>query len=157
MNDVQKLLDIEEIKKVKSRYFQHLDSQNWDAYRDLFTEDLKSWHHDGEKEVGRDAYVAAVSDALKGVITVHHGHEPDIEITGPDSARGVWAMWGYGRFPDGLSTQEWGHYIETFRRCADGKWRIDTHRNRRILRVCADPEEAKRRIGDVGCPLFTTL
>lgn len=31
--------------------------------------------------------------------TVHHGHMPEIDITGPDTARGTWAMFDYVEWP----------------------------------------------------------
>ena len=48
---------------------------------------------------GRDEIVAFVSGALTGARTVHHGHMPEIEITGADSATGTWAMFDYVEFP----------------------------------------------------------
>jgi len=34
--------EIEEIKKLKSRYFRGLDTIDWDAFRDVFTDDFVS-------------------------------------------------------------------------------------------------------------------
>ena len=43
MNDeaIQRLLDIEELKKLKYRYNRLMDTKAWDHFRDLFTEDLE--------------------------------------------------------------------------------------------------------------------
>jgi hypothetical protein len=30
LDEVQRLLDIEEIQQLKARYFRHVDTQNWD-------------------------------------------------------------------------------------------------------------------------------
>ena len=35
--------------------------------------------------------------------TVHHGHMPDIEITSPTTAKGIWAMEDKLRFADGTA------------------------------------------------------
>jgi SnoaL-like protein len=68
-------------------------------------------------ERGRDAIVAAVSGALTGTRTVHHGPMPEIEITGPDTARGVWAMFDYVEWPaaeggERVGLRGYGHYLE---------------------------------------------
>lgn len=41
---------------------------------------------------GRGEIVANISTALTGARTVHHGHMPEIDLTGADTARGLWAM-----------------------------------------------------------------
>src|SRR5229473_1028477 len=68
--------------------------------------DLKAWM-DIEPEPASttaDAFVARVSTNLANVLSVHHGHMPEIELTGPTTARGVWAMF------DWLDHQnEWNH------------------------------------------------
>ncbi len=48
---------------------------------------------------GRDEIVTNVSTALVGARTRHHGHMPEIEITGDDTARGIWAMFDYVEWP----------------------------------------------------------
>jgi hypothetical protein len=92
--------------------------------------------HSLEKD--RDAIRQAISTVLDGVRTVHHGHMPEIEITGPDAARGVWAMFDYVEFPtsdDGKRTglRGYGHYMEEYVR-EDGEWRI-SHLHLSRLRI----------------------
>jgi len=129
------LIDIEQIKQLKARYFRFMDAKRWDAWADVFTEDCHLQVENGpgvpQTDVaGRDAIVAYVSHVLEGVITTHHGHMPEIEITGPDSARGIWAMYDYLTGP--VSLKGYGHYHETYRRDADGRWRIASLDLRRI-------------------------
>ena len=85
---------------------------------------------------GRAAIVAFVSAALTGARTVHHGHMPEIDLTGPDSARGTWAMFDYVEWPatdsgDRVGLQGYGHYIEEYVR-EDGQWRIGRSRLERL-------------------------
>ena len=40
---VQMLWDIEQIKQLKARYFRLLDTKDWDAFAELFTDDCE--HH----------------------------------------------------------------------------------------------------------------
>ena len=36
--------------------------------------------------------MAFLEPVLQDVVTVHHGHMPEIELTSPTTARGIWAM-----------------------------------------------------------------
>ena len=69
-----------------------------------------------------------MSGPLTGTQTVHHGHMPEIELTGPDTARGTWAMFDYVEWPRPESGERvgltgYGHYLEEYVR-EDGEWRI---------------------------------
>ena len=52
---------------------------------------------------------------------------PEIEITGPSTARGIWAMVDYGFFAESdgrlRRAQGWGHYRENYVK-QDGRWYI---------------------------------
>jgi len=75
-----------------------------------------------------DEFVERVSGMLAGTITVHHGHMPEITLTGPDGATGIWAMedklWPR---PGSALPFRWlhgyGHYHERYVKQEDG-WRI---------------------------------
>jgi len=118
--------DIEEIKKLKARYFRFLDSKDWDGYANVFAEDCvvdlarvgSGVHH------GRAAF-AAFARALPLVQSVHQGHMPEIDLTGPETACGVWALEDYNVWEDGTQHHGWGHYLETYVK-RDGRWYIKT-------------------------------
>jgi uncharacterized protein (TIGR02246 family) len=126
---LQRLVDIEDIKRLKARYFRTLDRKEWDEFGQVFSTDAHLEVPEGAvDEHGREAVVASVSGVLEGVRTVHHGHMPEIEITGPDTARGVWAMFDYVEFPaseagERVGLRGYGHYTEEYVR-EDGEWRI---------------------------------
>ena len=40
---LQRLMDIEEIAQLKARYFRFIDTKDWVAFQDLFTDDCR--HH----------------------------------------------------------------------------------------------------------------
>ncbi|MBI0293347.1 nuclear transport factor 2 family protein [Streptomyces sp. PRKS01-29] len=42
-----------------------------------------------------------IPDLTGAAPSVHHGHMPEIEITGPDTASGIWAMEDLLTFPAG--------------------------------------------------------
>jgi len=124
--EVRELRDIEEIKQLKARYFQLVDAQRWDAWADEVLAEQVVTHHDSDELEGREVVVAAVSRALEGGQTVHHGNCPQITITGPDTAVGTWAMDDLVDLhgPDGpIVLHGFGHYVEEYVRTRDG-WRI---------------------------------
>ncbi len=131
--DAARLADLEEIKQLKARYFRLMDTKDWEAYADVFTEDCSMANGPAEEAPvqGRDAIVAYVSAALAQLHTCHHGHMPEIEFTGDATARGIWAMYDQLRGP-GFEVDGWGHYHETYRRGADGRWRIESTRLTRL-------------------------
>jgi len=122
---VQRLLDIEEIKQLKARYFRGMDTKQWDAWGQVFTSDAVMEIPEANMIVtGRDEIVKAVSTVLVGTTTVHHGHMPEIEITSPTTATGIWAMEDYVDWgADGGAFRGYGHYHETYEK-VDGQWRI---------------------------------
>ena len=136
------LLDHEAIKSCKARYFRHMDTKNWFDWGLVFTQDAHMEVPEAGMVVdGRSAIVHQVSTALEGTRTVHHGHMPEIALTGPDTASGIWSMEDYVEFPaaaDGsrVGLRGYGHYHEEYRRDTDGQWRIA---RLRLSRIRIDP------------------
>jgi ketosteroid isomerase-like protein len=96
--------DILDIHQLKSRYFRFMDTKDWARWRELFTDDLVFYIEDSvfpettePTTVGGDAFVEYVSQVLLTAVTVHQGHMPDIEFTEDGEARGIWAMFDWGR------------------------------------------------------------
>jgi hypothetical protein len=142
MTDVQTLLATEQIKVLKARYFNALDLKDWDALEDLFTEDASMDFSAPPALVvgpapklddiesrpwvvhGRPQIVEVVSANLTEVHSVHQGHMPVIEITGENTATGIWQLADLLDF-GAVTLHGRGHYHETYRR-EDGTWRIAT-------------------------------
>jgi uncharacterized protein (TIGR02246 family) len=118
--------DIEEIKKLKARYFRGLDSQDWELYGSVFAEDVvvDTSKAGGEVVRGREPMVA-YARGLQMVQSVHQGHMPEIELTSSTTATGIWALEDYNIWPDGSQHHGWGHYLETYEK-QDGRWYIKT-------------------------------
>ena len=150
MDDVsavlQRLVDIEAIKQLKARYFRLMDQKRWDEWAMVFAEDAHLVVPEGNvDERGRGAVVRYVSGVLEGARTAHHGHMPEIDITGSDTAQGTWAMFDYVEFaPDArgnrFGLQGYGHYTEEYVR-EGGAWRIASLR---LSRLRLDPLEGPR-------------
>lgn len=141
MNDVERLLAIEEIKRLKSKYFYYLDHKDWARWKS------EVWAPDAsldvpealaEPVVGADRIIAWTSMMAADQISTHHGHMPDIEILSADAAQGVWAMEDILRLPKDRPApggytylHGFGHYHETYVRGPSG-WRIQTTRLTRL-------------------------
>lgn len=129
--------DIEAIKRLKARYFRLLDTKQWEAWGEVFAADVRMEVPEAAVELdGRDAVVSGVSAALAGTRTVHHGHMPELERTGPDTARGVWAMEDYVEWPEAddgtrVGLRGYGHYHDEYVR-EGGEWRIARTRLERL-------------------------
>jgi hypothetical protein len=121
------LLDIEAIKRLKSRYCRYLDAKDWATWRTLFTDDFVSdtSRAGGKVIAGADDFVAFTRKSLRDQPTVHQVHAPDIELTSPTTATGVWALEDVVRFGPGVNLRGYGHYTETYEKIG-GDWRIKT-------------------------------
>ena len=125
--------DIEAIKQLKARYFRFVDTKQWEAFGGLFTEDavmlvnrgVTTWG--GEKERtrdwrGREQIREAVRNRMQDLLSVHHGHMPEIELTSPTTATGIWAMEDIVENRAEMMRGH-GHYHETYRKIGD-RWFI---------------------------------
>lgn len=131
---LEQLLAIEEIKRLRARYFRYVDTKQWEAWGALFTEDCVFADLAGDfRCAGRAALVEQVIAALDGVTTIHHGHTPEIELVDATHATGVWAMSDTLIFPPGRGfmdlgsatarVQGYGHYVESYINVG-GAWRF---------------------------------
>lgn len=136
LDPLQRLIDVEEIKKLKARYFRFVDLRDWNRWGELFTEDAVIDIPELGHVYGRDEFVERVRSNNETAFapSIHHGHMPEIEVTGPDVASGIWAMSDYLDRPrDGhrTITQGYGHYDEAYRK-VDGSWKISRLRLTRL-------------------------
>jgi hypothetical protein len=126
---LQELFDVEEIKRLKSRYFRSVDAKDWEAFRAVFTDDVWFKLVDREPIVGADNVVTFTAAAVDGAVTVHHGHTPDITIEGNYDASGIWSLADYIERPVEPDSgtrrgfEGYGQYEERYRK-VDGAWKI---------------------------------
>jgi hypothetical protein len=124
--DAATLAEIETIKQLKARYFRLLDTKQWDAWREVFSDDFEADVETGGAQppihfAGPEEMVAKNREILATAVTVHHGHMPEITLTGPDTASGVWAMMDIVKL--GAGFRGYGHYHEEYVK-RDGRWRM---------------------------------
>lgn len=157
MDIAERLEALEALRTLKARYFRFVDTKDWDRLALLFAADAVfdrgfgqavrdpwtgGWSppEPPQQELvhGRAAIVAMVRRAVEQIATVHHGHNPEIEILAPDRAAAVWAMSDELRDRQGrLILAGRGHYEDTYKRTGEG-WQIATSRLTRLAIVRGD-------------------
>lgn len=117
--------EIAAIEALKARYCRLLDTKDWQAWRAVFTDDFVSDTRPsgGPLIESGDEFVAFVHKALGNRVTMHQVQQPEIELSSPTTATGIWAMQDIVRFAPGLTLHGFGHYLETYEK-VDGVWRI---------------------------------
>ena len=96
--EIQELLAIEEIKRLKYAYMRCVDRKLWDEMATLFVPEATCSYSAGHYSYeGRDAIVAWLRKGMDrpGFHSTHSVHQPEIRLTGPDSATGVWKLEDY--------------------------------------------------------------
>jgi SnoaL-like domain len=92
------LVDLELIKQLKHKYMRCLDQKRWDEIAECFTEDAVASYSAGKYAFdGRAAIVGFFRTAMdrKSFLSSHRVHQPEIVLTSPTTATGVWAMEDY--------------------------------------------------------------
>ena len=122
--------DLEAIRQLKARYFRMMDTKNWDGLAAVFTDDVVIDMTGEGAGITRSVaeYMPFLRNAIGEVITVHHGHMPEIEVTSPTTATAIWAMEDKLWWPAGSAIDHmhgYGHYHETYQKTDEG-WRIKT-------------------------------
>ncbi|KAB2810825.1 nuclear transport factor 2 family protein [Pimelobacter simplex] len=134
------LVAIEEIKRLKHRYFRTLDLKLWDEFADCLAEDVSARY--GTQAMDKPLHYdnrADVVDFMRnnlgpGIITIHVANHPEIDVAaGGDTATGSWAFEDTVIVPDfKVQIRGGGYYVDTYRRDADGSWRIASTQYERI-------------------------
>jgi hypothetical protein len=143
MDALERLIAIEEIKQLKARYFATLDGKDWRGLEGVFTDDAvmdlteEMKHHGGGVDTGADplsrtpaGIVGFISGTIEHAVTVHEGHMPAIEPTGPEHATGTWQLHDWIQIGDS-GFHGYGHYHDVYRK-ARGRWLIQSTRITRI-------------------------
>jgi hypothetical protein len=136
LDDTQRLIDLAELQSLKARYWRCLDTKSWDELRSVFATDAHL-DIDGFVNDGRDTIVDFLAEVLADARTVHMGHAPELDVTGPDTASGIWPLEDYVELPadSGQGLRGYGHYHDEYVR-EDGAWRI---KSSRLVRLRVDP------------------
>ena len=96
MDKLQKLIDIEEIKNLKHRYFRAIDMADFDLLDNVFSQDITidyrggtyRWESEG-KETIKESLKHAFHNQTAAMHTAHH---PEIDILSAIEATGKWYL-----------------------------------------------------------------
>ena len=89
------LVEIHAIERLKYRYLRGLDQKLWDVVEACFTEDATASYGGGAYVFDdRAGIMKFLTEAMgsEAMLTSHKCHHPEIDLTGPDTATGVWAL-----------------------------------------------------------------
>jgi len=93
---LQQLSDLEDIRTVKHRYFRSIDTADLETLSSILAEDVTIDYRGGNYRVtlqGRENMVEFIANSFhSGFVAMHHGHMPEITLTGEDTAEGIWYL-----------------------------------------------------------------
>lgn len=126
------LVELEAIKRLKYRYLRGLDQKLWDEVEACFTPDATASYGGGAYAYdGRDAIMEFLRSSMgsTSMLTSHKCHHPEIDLTGPHEATGVWALDDRVILTDlGLTIQGAAfytdHYVKAAHEPGEPTWRI---------------------------------
>jgi hypothetical protein len=150
MDNLAKLIAIEEIKQLKARYFRLMDTRDFDGMAQVFCRDAVFDATEaslvtpldgvpqgptGSIKQGRDQIMVWIRESYANRSSAHHGHCHEVTIDSAVAAHGIIAMEDYIRAGDRQTefVHAIGHYHETYR-FEDGAWRIATIKLTRLFR-----------------------
>lgn len=87
------LVQIHAIERLKYKYLRCVDLKLWDELAECFTEDATASYAGGNLSFsGRTEIIDFLRRVMATQLTSHKCHHPEIDLTGPDRATGVWAL-----------------------------------------------------------------
>ncbi len=120
-------MELEAIRRLKYAYFRTLDLKQFDALGELLADDATAAYEDGRTVLeGRSAIVTWLAAALGSadIVTEHHGHHPEIDITSATTATGTWYLQDRVVVPSAdLEIGGTAFYSDRYVK-GDGGWRI---------------------------------
>jgi hypothetical protein len=93
--NVDELIELEQIKRLKYKYVRCLDQKRWDEIVECFTEDAVAAYSGGKYSFdGRDAIVEFLRTSMgdAGFLSSHRVTQPEIDLVDSSHATGTWAL-----------------------------------------------------------------
>jgi len=148
MTAAERLTAIEAIRNLKAKYWRGVDTADGALVRSILASDcvldymgcctdpVTGKDHMPQMNIvlrGRDSWQ---TENLEGprIVTVHQGHQAEIEVTGETTANGLWVFTDRFFIPPGgpfTRLTGYGHYHETYA-VEGGAWKLKTTRITRL-------------------------
>jgi hypothetical protein len=134
MSDIERLVALEEIRLLKARRDQAIDTKNWELYHSLHAPHHVSHNEGLPRWEGPDAMIAGTKASLAGKVSSHHSHTPDIVFESPTKAKGIWGMEDliFDENTKELLLHGFGFYHEEYEK-VDGVWKFVWRQLRRTF------------------------
>jgi bile-acid 7alpha-dehydratase len=139
LSDLEKRIrvmeDIEAIKRLKAKYFRCVDKKLWEEMETVLTEDAVADYGMGiELLQGRKAIIEFLKKNLgrDSMISVHQGHNPEIEITSDTTATGVWVLNDRLIIQTIATSSGWRYYEDEYVK-VNGEWKKKSTKITNIL------------------------
>jgi len=141
MDDLQRLVAIEDIRRTKTRYWNGFDMKDpallRSALADAVEMDYRTSTDDPKTPqtyfTDPDAFVRTLLGVLEPYASSHQGHSVEVDFISDTEAKATWSFsdhfWFHGKddskmIPNLLRMyKSWGHYHDRYRKTAQG-WRI---------------------------------
>ena len=141
---LQQLSDFEDIRTLKHRYFRGIDTADIELLKSLFTEDIEVDYRGGSYRArisGRDNMLEFLANSFNAnALAMHHGHMPEITLTGGDTAEGIWYLEDLFIARDvRLKTMGTALYSDIYRR-EKGRWKIARSEYDRVVELVSPLE-----------------
>lgn len=131
---MSQLEELEAIKRLKYQYQRCVDCKLWDELRTVFTEDATVAYDSGRHSArGPDRIIEFLLGTLgrTDVVSLHQVHCPEVDITSPTTAQGVWYLHDFvvnpgeesGGMPRHSVLQGAGFYEDRYVKVKD-QWKI---------------------------------
>lgn len=138
---------IEEIKRLKYRYFRGLDTKDWETFADTLATDIRARYGTKTTEEAlnfdtREDVVAFMSENLPArVLSTHVAGHPEIDVDG-DTATASWVFEDTVIALDlKIMVRGSGYYRDEYRRDDNGRWRISATSYRRMYEFMTSLED----------------
>jgi len=140
--ECQKLRDIQAITKLKSKYLRCIDKKLWDEIRGCFTEDVTANYGPRWKFQGIETIVEFLNEQFGSdhIVSLHQGHNPEIEMTSGTTAAGTWQLYSHGVNHETNTTIRIGNFYEDEYAKENGEWKI---RSIKIIRMFMEAMKAE--------------
>lgn len=139
---VETLLEIEQIKQLKYRYFRAIDCHDWALFETCVAEDVTTALDSGKYAFsGRAGFVAGLRGLMDRptLLSKHQGHHPEIELVAPDRARGSWYLEDHViDTENGWMVHGTAFYQDEYVK-RDGAWQILSTGYRRVFETVTAP------------------
>ena len=146
---IQRLEDIEAIKRLKHQYFRCFDTADLEGLAEVFTDDVTLSVTGGVYRFelhGKQAYLQMARDGAHAeMVTQHNGHHPEIDILSDTEATGIWYLHDFVlEFRRKQHITGTAFYRDTYVK-REGQWKIKHTEFERIYEI-SEPIERRPNV-----------